>query len=140
MLGGLVDEDEGVDSCKIEACGAHSFASEFLRENQDDNKPFSSSVISICMRQCFLEDRGCDALAATALASKSCRLSFDVSMNDISGDSVLSLSRNAKYEGHLKCMAEQHMDLLDMLKSRHTDYLSDFDETLFDDDDDDFEY
>lgn len=133
MLGGLVEEDEGVDSCKIEACGAHSFASQFLRENHDGSRSCSSSAISIGMRQCFLEEKGCDALAATVLASKYCRLSFDVSLNDVSEDSVLSLSRNEKYQGHLNYMAEQYMDLLDMLKSRQTDYLSDFGETPFDD-------
>ena len=135
MLGGLVEEDEGVDSCRIEACGAHSFASEFMRDNHDGNKySCSSSAISIGMRQCFLEEKGCDALAATALASRHCRLSFDVSLNDVSEDSVLSLSRNEKYQGNLNDMAEQHMDLLNMLKSRQADFQPDFDETLFDDD------
>lgn len=120
VMDGLVDDDDdddGIDEEKIQACGGHAFASELISNIRPTQKKHTSSslIISVGMRQCLLDYDGIDALSASIVATKSCVLSFDVSMNVVDDATVEELLHPKRDSAALALMAERHMNHMDTI-------------------------
>lgn len=111
IMGGLIEDDEEeIDSDKLQSCGGHAFARELI----DSMKGVVSSLkISVGMRQCCLDDGAIDALSASILGVGINELSIDVSMNS-ADDSIVHELRHAKRDSSVLAeMAQRHLEFMD---------------------------
>lgn len=115
VMGGLIEEDDydGINEEKVGACGGHAFASELLSNIQPTQK--KDTTISVGMRQCLLDSAASDALSSSIVATKNCKLLFDVSMNGVDDATVEELLHHKRDSTAMASMAECHMDYMDTL-------------------------
>ncbi|KAL7542252.1 hypothetical protein ACHAXR_012797 [Thalassiosira sp. AJA248-18] len=141
IMGGLIDDEEEINSDKIQACGGHAFAGEILGNDQHlQSQKKERALISVGMRQCRLDAGAIDALSASIVGATSCHLSVDVSMNEVEDTSIADALIDAKNNPKLlSTMAHRHVDFLARLadaRQRQLEAVEEIGGTFFDNEDD----